>query len=152
MARNSTKSKSQGLGRLRQAAQAVKRVFTRKREESNIAPRVASERSTTAAPSPAARTEPTSVSRPLQPVRSTRRDADVPLDLLDRSYTPQLTSSKSSFRSDGADKEKDQELTPRTASDRWNDEDHYTNKSGDPRIGTHGRVSPREEEREESRA
>lgn len=151
MARNSTKSKSKGLGRLRQAAQAVKRVFTRKREESDTAPRVAAERSTASTPKPAPRTEPTSVARPLQPVNSTRSDTDVPLDVLNRSYTPQMTSSKGSFRSDGSDKEKDQELTPRTASDTWNDEDHYTNKSGDPRIGTHGRVSPREEDREESR-
>jgi hypothetical protein len=25
------------------------------------------------------------------------------------------------------------------ADDRWQDEDHFTNKSGDARIGTHGR-------------
>ncbi len=134
MARKSTKSQSRGLGRLRKAAEAVKRVFTKKREE-------------TPAPIAEPRRDlaPASES-PQQPPRITRRETDVPLDVLNRSYTPQMTSSKASFRSDGSDKEKDQELTPRTASDRWNDEDHYTNKSGDPRIGTHGRTSPREEE------
>ena len=33
---------------------------------------------------------------------------------------------------------RDQEM-PIGAPDRWQDEDHYTNRSGDARIGTHGR-------------
>jgi hypothetical protein len=60
--------------------------------------------------------------------------------MLDRAYTPPITSSKASFRSDGSDHQQDQELTPGNAIERWNDEDHYTNKSGDPRIGTRGRT------------
>jgi hypothetical protein len=59
---------------------------------------------------------------------------------MDRPYTPPLTSSKASFRSDGADHERDQELAMGVADERWNDEDRYTNKSGDPRIGTHRRT------------
>jgi hypothetical protein len=63
---------------------------------------------------------------------------DVPLDLIASTYSPKQTSLKTSFRSDGADRQHDQEM-PVGAPDRWQDEDHFTNKSGDARIGTHGR-------------
>jgi hypothetical protein len=63
---------------------------------------------------------------------------DVPLDLIASTYSPKQTSLKTSFRSDGADRQHDQEM-PIGAADRWQDEDHFTNKSGDARIGTHGR-------------
>jgi hypothetical protein len=76
-----------------------------------------------------------------------RRESDIPLDVIEREYTP-LTSSKASFRSDGADHEKDQEMI---ADDRWKNEDHYTNKSGDPRIGTHRRTHEANETRAELR-
>ena len=83
--------------------------------------------------------------------RPPRREADIPLDILGRTYTPPATSSKASFRSDGRDHQRDQELMPATATERWNDEDRYTNKSGDPRIGTHRRTyEPGEEDRAES--
>ena len=72
--------------------------------------------------------------------RPTRREADIPLDLLDRAYTPPMTSSKASFRSDGLDHQLDQEFALGRADSEWNDEDRYTNKSGDPRIGTHRRT------------
>jgi hypothetical protein len=72
------------------------------------------------------------------PARVTRRPADIPLELIAETYVPRQTSLKTSFRSDGADREKDQEL-PLAGFDRWQDEDHFTNKSGDARIGTHGR-------------
>lgn len=118
------------LGGLKNVAGAVKRVFTRGREEEapemNVRPSTAEPRGP--------RKEPPSTARPA------RREADIPLDMLDRAYTPPITSSKASFRSDGADHEQDQELTPGNADERWNDEDHYTNKSGDPRIGTRGRT------------
>ncbi|MEA2338029.1 MAG: hypothetical protein QOE82_2036 [Thermoanaerobaculia bacterium] len=64
---------------------------------------------------------------------------DVALDLIASTYSPKQTSLKSSFRSDGADQQLDQEM-PIGAADRWQDEDHFTNKSGDARIGTHGRT------------
>lgn len=71
--------------------------------------------------------------------RQPRREGDIGLDRLNRAYTPQQTSLKAGFRADGADRQRDQEFAGGYADDRWNDEDHYTNKSGDPRIGTHGR-------------
>ncbi len=56
----------------------------------------------------------------------------------DRRVLAEADRLKSSFRSDGADQQLDQEM-PIGAADRWQDEDHFTNKSGDARIGTHGR-------------
>lgn len=70
--------------------------------------------------------------------RAKQPRTDVPLDLITSTYSPKQTSLKTSFRSDGADRQHDQEM-PVGASDRWQDEDHFTNKSGDARIGTHGR-------------
>lgn len=72
------------------------------------------------------------------PARTVQRQSDVPLDLIAAMYSPSQTSTKVAFRSDGSDRQDDQEM-PLGASDRWQDEDHYTNKSGDARIGTHGR-------------
>jgi hypothetical protein len=72
--------------------------------------------------------------------RPTRRKTDIPLDVLGRTYTPTQTSLKASFRTDGEDRQRDQELAGGYADERWKDEDHYTNKSGDPRIGTHHRT------------
>jgi len=83
--------------------------------------------------------------------RATRREADIPLDVVDRSYTPPMTSSKASFRTDGADHQRDQEFAFTSADERWNDEDHYTNKSGDPRIGTKQRTYEPGENRAETR-
>lgn len=71
--------------------------------------------------------------------RATPRTSDVPLDLLTDAYVPKQTGMKSSFRSDGADQQNDQEISL-GAVDRFRDEDHFTNKSGDARIGTHGRT------------
>lgn len=71
--------------------------------------------------------------------RVTRRESDVPMDRLAETYTPQHTSLKGGMRGNGADRQRDQELNG-VADDRWNDEDIITNKSGDPRIGTHGRT------------
>jgi hypothetical protein len=70
--------------------------------------------------------------------RAKRRQSDVPIDLLAQSYAPSQTSIKTSFRSNGADHQNDQELPP-GPGERFENEDHFTNKSGDARIGTHGR-------------
>jgi hypothetical protein len=70
--------------------------------------------------------------------RAVQRQSDIPFDLIAAMYSPRQTSMKTSFRSDGADRQDDQEM-PLGAGDRWQDEDHYTTKSGDARIGTHGR-------------
>ena len=146
MGRN-IESKSGGLGRLRDAAaDVVKRVFSRHHDEE--APVTAE-----AAPARSAAT----AQRTAEPgtARTVRRQTDIPLDVLDRSYTPPVTSSKSSFRSDGADHHQDQEFSRGVADADWNDEDHFTNKSGDPRIGTRRRsyepneasAEPRDEQR-----
>ena len=132
-------TKSTGLGRLRRAASAVKRAFSRGRTSEETAETVS------AAP---ARRAPKSEPRVARPAR---READIPLDVLDRAYTPPVTSSKASFRSDGADHQHDQDYGRGIADDRWNDEDHYTNKSGDPRIGTRGRTYEANESRGEQR-
>jgi hypothetical protein len=81
------------------------------------------------------------------PGRVTPRQTDIPLDLLTQAYTPADTSSKASFRSSGQDHQNDQEFALGVFDERWNDEDRLTNKSGDPRIGTHGRTYEPEEAR-----
>jgi hypothetical protein len=78
--------------------------------------------------------------KPAKQTRVVRRETDVPLEALAQTYTPTQTSLKTSFRSDGADRQRDQDLSRGVADQRWEDEDHYTNKSGDARIGTHGRT------------
>lgn len=75
-----------------------------------------------------------------QPARKRRPQTDIPIDTLNQMYTPQQTSLKAGFRADGADRQRDQDFERGVANDRWNNEDRLTNKSGDPRIGTHGRT------------
>lgn len=116
------------MGRLRRTAAAVKKLFSR-RHEGEETP------ATAAAPSTRPRRP-----APSHAARPARRETDIPLDVLDREYTPPATSSKASFRSDGTDHQLDQEFAFAVADERWNDEDRYTNKSGDPRIGTHRRT------------
>ncbi|MBV9478174.1 MAG: hypothetical protein JO315_19065 [Acidobacteria bacterium] len=94
-------------------------------------------------------TQPSQLAQQARPTR--RPQTDIPIDVLDSAYVPPLTSSKASFRSDGADHQRDQEFSRGVADDRWNDEDRFTNKSGDPRIGTHGRTYEPEESRGTSR-
>ncbi len=71
--------------------------------------------------------------------RPTQRETDIPMDVLNKTYTPKQTSLKASFRADGKDRSRDQELASGYVETRWNDEDRLTNRSGDPRIGTHHR-------------
>ena len=115
---------------LTRAASRVKQLFSR-RHSSDVEQRSASGRSDVETPISSHTEEPR--------LGAPRREGDIGIDRLSRSYTPQQTSLKSGFRSDGADRQRDQEFSGGFADDRWNDEDHYTNKSGDPRIGTHGR-------------
>ena len=141
MARKQTNDTPQ-LGRLRRAANAVKRLFAKGTEES--------ETSTTMSTAPASSPSANTTSEPRQP-RTTRRETDIPLDVLGRTYTPPFTGGKAGFRSDGSDHQSDQEFAYGVADDRWNDEDRFTNKSGDPRIGTHRRTYEPGESRDESR-
>lgn len=129
-------SNATGVGRLRHVAQAVKRFFSRHDDASGKETRNAETRPRQEIPSTP---------------RVTRREADIPMNVLEQSYTPPLTSSKASFRSDGADHHKDQEFASGAGENRWNDEDQFTNKSGDPRIGTHRRTYEPGETRDESR-
>lgn len=78
-------------------------------------------------------------SAPRTPERVPKRQADIPMDQIAATYTPTQTSLKGPFRASGADHQRDQEFANGAADERWNDEDRMTNKSGDPRIGTHGR-------------
>lgn len=87
-------------------------------------------------------------SRAVSKSRPVKRQTDVPLDVLAATHTAQQTSVKASFRADGADHHRDQEFVGDRVDATWNDEDHYTNKSGDPRIGTHGRAYEPGERRE----
>jgi hypothetical protein len=70
-------------------------------------------------------------------------EAHVPLDLISNAYTPTQTSLKGPFRTSGADHQRDQDDD---STERWRDEDHFTNRSGDPRIGTHGRTGHNRQE------
>ena len=127
-------NRTQQKSALRRAASAVKRLFSRGTE--NV------EWTIEAAPARERREEP-KAAKPVQ------RQTDVPLDALEQAYTPPMTSSKASFRSDGSDHQLDQELVYGVAGAQWKDEDHFTNKSGDPRIGTHGRTNEPAEARVE---
>lgn len=71
--------------------------------------------------------------------RPVRREPDIPIEVLENAYTPKQTSLKASFRTTGAERQRDQELASGYVESRWNDEDRLTNRSGDPRIGTHHR-------------
>jgi len=77
---------------------------------------------------------------PMRAARPTNRRTNVPIDLISSTYTPTQTSLKSPFRATGVDQSRDQELADGYSDERWNDEDRITNKSGDPRIGTHRRT------------
>jgi hypothetical protein len=133
--------RTKALDRLVGAAKAVKNLFTRKHQTevaiaSHSAPRPAKKRA---------------MAQSTTPARPRQIESDIPLDVLDRAYMPSDTSSKASFRSTGQDHHDDQEFAFGVVDERWNDEDRFTNKSGDPRIGTHGRTYEPAEARAGSR-
>jgi len=134
--------KTSRTGALQRVTGAVMRLFGRGRSsESAISQTAAS----AAAPRQSRPQSGTAQARPVN------RGTDIPLDVIGNHYTPQAMSFKSGFRDDGADHQRDQEFGRGVADDRWNDEDHFTNKSGDPRIGTHRRTYEPAENRAESR-
>jgi hypothetical protein len=122
---------------LMRAASAVRRLFTRGRMLDDSAPFENEQQ----------QARPRAAKSAATAAKQTRREADIPFDLLDRAYTPAATSSKAGFRSDGSDHQLDQEFAYGRADNHWNDEDRYTNKSGDPRIGTHRRTYEPDEAR-----
>lgn len=106
-----------------------------KRTAKKVASRLQQKKETAAAPKPARPRK----RAPAKAARAPRRTADIPLDVLNRTYTPHQTSLKAPFRTSGRDRQRDQEFAGGFADERFNDEDRVTNKSGDPRIGTHRR-------------
>jgi hypothetical protein len=83
--------------------------------------------------------------------RAKHVDSDIPLEVIAETYTPAQTSGRGGFRDDGHDRSPDVELAS-FVEGRFSEEDAFTNKSGDPRIGTHRRPhAPAENEREEAR-
>jgi hypothetical protein len=124
------------------ATSAVKRLFSRGRSD------LEREETPSISETPQAQPQRAHRKSSSHPARPVQREADIGLDVLSRSYTPPVTSSKAGFRSNGADHQRDQEFALGSSDERWNDEDHYTNKSGDPRIGTHRRSYEPEEARE----
>jgi hypothetical protein len=118
---------------LRRAVRAVKGAITRHRVKKTVEP--------VAHIKAAARVAEQPHARPI------RRQTDIPMDVLASAYSPTQTSLKAPFRDDGSDHHRDQEYGRGPESDRWRDEDRFTNKSGDPRIGTHGRTYEPNEDR-----
>ena len=132
-----------GIGRLLGAAKAVKKMFTRERDLTQEAEPMSASRNSSS--------ERMTKQSSDTPARVTRREADIPLDVISQTYTPPATSSKAGFRSDGRDHQRDQEFATGVSESRWKDQDQFTNKSGDPRIGTHRRTYEPEEARADSR-
>lgn len=117
-------------GRISRWTDGVKRLFSRKHDEGE-------QRQTRSGRDDVAK--PIRTEREQPHARPTRREPDIPFEQLNQTYSPTQTSLKGPFRANGADLHRDQEFATGAGLDRWNDEDHYTNKSGDPRIGTHRR-------------
>ena len=127
-----------GKSVVRKAGGAIARTARKLTSKLNPRKRLAAKKETPVSVKPAA-------------ARASQRQVqtDVPLDLIADTYSPKQTSLKASFRSDGADQQRDQEM-PIGPGNRWQDEDHFTNKSGDSRIGTRGRTYEPGEQRTSS--
>jgi len=123
----SRKPKKSGLTRVKSAVNRTAKKVTALRP----AKRTEEKRAEPAAPKP--RKTGNGKARPAL------RPPDIPLEILESTYTPRQTSLKASFRTTGEERQRDQELAEGYADERWKDEDRFTNKSGDPRIGTHHR-------------
>lgn len=113
---------------LQRAFSTVSRLFSRERHDGNGGDAV---------PLKPARVQS---SREVHHARPARREPDIPLDQLAETYIPRQTSLKASFRASSEERQRDQDFGYGIAENRWKEEDRFTNKSGDPRIGTHGRT------------
>lgn len=127
----------------------VRRATSAKNAVTRVAKKVTAKlrrkKATASAPAASGTTQSASKKRsakasPKPMARKRKPQADIPIDSLQKAYTPSQTSLKAPFRASGADRQRDQEFGRGIADDRWNDEDHLTNKSGDSRIGTRGRT------------
>jgi hypothetical protein len=128
--------RQQGKTAVKRAGSAIAKTARKLTTKLNPLKRAAKPAAKTAKATKATKT--TKPKAPAAAARPMRRESDVPIDLLAQSYAPSQTSIKTSFRSDGADHQNDQEM-PFGTNERFENEDHFTNKSGDARIGTHGR-------------
>lgn len=133
MARTGTGSTKKAVSKV---ARAVKRTATK------VTARLRPSKAAKAA----AKTPAKAAKRTKQPAPQTttarrkRTQPDVAPEVLENTYTPTQTSLKAPFRASGASRGRDQELAGGFSDERFKDEDRLTNKSGDPRIGTHGRT------------
>jgi hypothetical protein len=126
-----TTKKSNPLSRAASAVKsAVRKITTRGKKSGDVVPEAAA---------PPARGRSSKAGAP-KAARLAKRDGDIGIERIESTYTPPQTSLKAGFRATGADRQHDQEFVRGVADDRWNDEDLLTNKSGDSRIGTHGRT------------
>jgi hypothetical protein len=132
MAKRKVSEEGSGRGSLRRAASSVGKVVRKAASKLRPGSRAAAAKSAATSQKAASNSKPAA--------RATHRQADIPMDAIAAAYTPPQTGMKSGFRSDGRDQQSDQEFIPSAADDRFNDEDRITNKSGDPRIGTHRRT------------
>jgi hypothetical protein len=133
--------------RLARAGKAIKNTAKKAAKKVTARLRPARRRAVKKAAEPAVK-QPKKPRAEPKAARPTMRPPDIPLEVLERTYIPKQTSLKSSFRSTGEERQRDQRLAE-LADERFNDEDHFTNKSGDPRIGTHHRKYEPEEKKEE---
>ena len=120
--------------RTARAGSAIKR--TAKKATARLRPAKRRQETKAATPAPRRAKKPRGVPSAARPAQ---RRGDIPLEVLNRTYSPKQTSVKAPFRASGQAQENDQELAGGFSDERFNDEDRFTNKSGDPRIGTHHR-------------
>lgn len=71
--------------------------------------------------------------------RPKQATSDIPLDDISTAYTPRQASAKAGFRDNGRIRQSSQEFGRSIPDNRFAEEDGFTNKTGDPRIGTHRR-------------
>lgn len=84
--------------------------------------------------------------------RPKRAQTDIPIDTLANTYTPRQASAKAGFRDDGRIRQSTQEFGRNIPDETFAEEDGFTNKTGDPRIGTHRRTyEPGERNKDEIR-
>ena len=127
------------------AASKVKRAAKKIQPAAKRAVVTATGKARVASRRPAKATTPAPASkRPPQPATRPQRvplgGAVLPARTEDE-HTPQQRSTHAPFRSGGpSGRDIDQELPSElTSNDQFSDEDHFTNRSGNPRIGTHNR-------------
>lgn len=84
--------------------------------------------------------------------RPKKTATDIPMNDLAATYTPRQASAKAGFRDNGRIRQSSQEFGRTIPDDRFAEEDGLTNKTGDPRIGTHRRTyEPGERDKNEVR-